>query len=204
MKTLIFSLVASLWSLICLGQCVTTSLSYNACTFNFVTYTNQAGANNGTAPNPTCGWGTSSSGSSSWIRFTYLGPPDMESLLVDQVAGSAGNNVAAAIYSNDGCNVITCKGNNTDVTTDEANAQVKINLTGLGLIVGQNYLLRVYNEGNTANVKNPMVRCVPSSPCGDSFSSPCLVSNINTTFYSSTNGAHMSDGCTFPTNLSSG
>jgi hypothetical protein len=182
------------------ATCVTTANTLGACSINDQAFTNGGGAQNGTAPNPTCGWGTGSAATSTWIHFTYAGPPTMQYLYVDQDPGGAGNNPAGAVYSNDGCTLLGCITNNANPAASEQASAAKIDLTTLGLTVGQTYLLRVYNEGNTANAKPAEVRCVPSDPCGDSFTSPCVVSNINTTFTSGTNGAHPFDGCpTWPT-----
>jgi hypothetical protein len=202
-KVYIFSLIVlCLFGLsnISLATCVTTPNTLGACSINDQSFTNQAGANNGTAPNPSCGWGTGSAGTSTWIHFVYAGPPSMKYIYAGQAPGGAGNNPAAAVYTNDGCTVLGCATNDPNPAASENNNDAKIDLTTLGLTVGQTYLLRVYNEGTTANVRDPQVRCVPADPCGDSFTSPCVVSNINTTFTSGTNGAHPFDGCpTWPT-----
>lgn len=183
--------------------CVTTPLTFSsaACgTFAGTSYTNQGGANNGTAPSATCGWGTASAGSSTWISFTYEGPPSMAYLIGDQAPGGAGNNPAIAIYSADGCTLKGCDNDNAAPAAGEGNGIGKVDMTTLGLTVGQTYLARIYNEGNTANVKAPTLMCSPASPCGDCYTSPCVISNINTNFSSSTWGSHASDCCTWTLN----
>lgn len=182
------------------ATCVTTANTMAVCSINDQSFTNGAGAQNGTSPNPTCGWGTGSASTSTWMHFTYAGPPTMQYIYAGQAPGGAGNNPAAAVYTNDGCTVKGCITNDAIPAASENGNDAKLDLTTLGLTVGQTYLLRVYNEGNTANAKNAEVRCVPTDPCGDNFGSPCVVSNINTTFTSGTNGAHPWDGCpTWPT-----
>jgi hypothetical protein len=196
----IFSIILCGLSHMLFATCVTTANTMAACSINDQSFTNGAGAQNGTAPNPSCGWGTGSAGTSTWIHFTYAGPPSMKYIYAGQAPGGAGNNPAAAVYTDDGCTVKGCITNDANVAASENANDAKIDLTTLGLTVGQTYLLRVYNEGTTANLRDPAIRCVPQDPCGDSFTSPCVVSNINTTFTSGTNGAHPFDGCpTWPT-----
>lgn len=165
------------------------------------TFTNQGSTNNGTAPNPTCSFGTGSTSTSTWVVFTYTGPPDMHYITASQGAGGAGNDPAMAIYSYDGCTVLACSDDNPDATSgagpcpgEEAN-NGKIDLTTLGLEIGQQYLIRVYNEGNTANSKSALIHCTPTAPPGDCFTDPVVVTNINTTFITSTNGSHPDDCC---------
>jgi hypothetical protein len=186
------------------ATCVTTANTMAACSINDQAFTNGGGAQNGTAPNPSCGWGTGSASTSTWIHFTYAGPTTMKYLYAGQDPGGAGNNPAAAVYTNDGCTVKGCITNDATPAASENASDAKLDLTTMGLTIGQTYLRRVYNEGNTANAKTAQIRCVPQDPCGDNYNSPCVVSNINTTFTSGTNGAHPTDGCLFPIGGSGG
>jgi gliding motility-associated-like protein len=183
------------------AQCVTTNLYLTTCgSFAQQTFTNQAGANNGTAPPATCNFGTGSTATSTWVHFTYVGPPTQQYLEGGQAPGGAGNNPALAVYTNNGCTLLGCSATNTNPGPTEAAADGKIDLTTLGLTIGQEYLVRIYNEGNTSNQKDKTLRCIPSAPCGDCFTNPCVISNINTSFSSSTFGSHNADCCTFPVN----
>jgi hypothetical protein len=173
-----------------------------SCGLTDQTFTNQTGSRTMLGvPNPTCSWGTGGPGTSTWISFTYVGPPTQQYLQADQAPGGAGNDPGIAIYSANGCTLLGCAADNANPGACESATAGKIDLTTLGLTVGNPYLMRVYNEGNTSNVRNPVIRCVPSSPCGDTWGSPCMVTNVNTTFTSSTNGAHASDGCAWPTDM---
>ena len=169
-----------------------------ACSLTEQSFTTQAGANNGTSPPATCSYGTASAGTSTWIHFTYVGPPTQQYLLASQAPGGAGNDPAIAIYTDNGCTLLGCAADNSNVGPTEGANDGKVDLTTLGLTVGMQYFARVYNEGNTSNIKNPTLRCIPQAPCGDCFSNPCVITNINTNFSSSTNGSHFSDCCTFP------
>lgn len=196
----------SYWSLLLLllaggakAQCVTTSLSFTNCPSSAgQSFTNQGGANNGTAPNPTCNYGTGSPSTSTWISFVY-DPTTMQYLMGNQAAGQAGNDPALAIYSADGCTLLGCNDdfNNTNSMPGFSNSTGALDLSTLGLLAGNTYLARVYNEGNTANVKAPSITCVPPSPCGDCFTSPCAVTNINTSFTATTNGTQPDNCCTW-------
>ena len=181
------------------GQCVTTSLTFTSCPSSAgQSFTNQSGANNGTAPAPTCNFGSASAGTSTWISFTY-NSATMQYLKGEQGAGGAGNDPGMAIYSSDGCTMLGCNDdfNNTNSMPGFGNTTAGINLSSLGLINGTTYLVRIYNEGSTNNNKPPLITCVPPSPCGDCFTNPCVITNINTTFSSSTNGSQPDNCCTW-------
>lgn len=81
-----------------------------------------------------------------------------------------------------------------DPSPGEGAKDGRIDLTTLGLTLGDTYLVRVYNEGNTANSKDALIHCGPSAPLGNCFTSPVVVSDINTTFTTTTNGS-TADGC---------
>jgi hypothetical protein len=125
----------------------------------------------------------------------------MHYITASQDPGGAGNDPAIAIYSYDGCTVLGCNADNPDGTSGagpcpgESANDGKIDLTTLGLTVGQQYLIRVYNEGNTSNSKSALIHCTPTAPPGDCFTNPVVVTNINTTFITSTNGSHPDDCC---------
>ena len=178
------------------AQCVTTSLSFTNCPSSTgQSFTNQGGANNGSAPVATCNFGTGSPSTSTWISFVY-DPASMNYLMGDQAAGGAGNDPGMAIYSSNGCTLLGCNDdfNNVNSMPGFGNSTAGIDLTTLGLVSGNTYLIRMYNEGNTVNTKNPKITCVPPSPCGDCFSNPCNV-GLNVTVSSSTNGSKPDDCC---------
>ncbi|MEY4573854.1 MAG: putative adhesin, partial [Bacteroidota bacterium] len=186
---------------ISLAQCVTSNLYMTTCgSFTPQTFTTQSGANNGTAPAPNCNGGSAFATTGTWVHFTYVGPPTQQYLEGGQAAGGAGNNPAIGVYTNNGCTLLGCSASNANPGPTEGANDGKIDLTTLGLTVGQEYLVCIYNEGNTNNNKDKTLRCIPPAPCGDCYSNPCVVNNINTTFSSSTFGSHFNDCCTFPLN----
>lgn len=183
-------------------NCVTTPLTFSGCQLQDQEFVYQSGANNGTAPAATCGWGSQSAANSTWINFTYQGPSTMESLYASpKNGGGPSPNIAMAIYTANGCTQLACNTSNGNITVGEAGADPKINLSTIApaLVVGNTYLVRIYNEGTDNKVKNVLLRCVPPSPCGDNSTAPCLV-GAGTTVNSATNGTKPNDGCSFIVN----
>lgn len=162
--------------------------------------TNQGGSANGTAPNATCNWGIGSAGTSSWISFTYVGPPTQQFLLAGQGAGGSPVSQSIAVYSANGCTQLGCSSTNPVINAGESASDASIDLTTLGLTVGNTYLARIYSDGSGA-ARSQFLECVPAQPCGDCFTSPCVITNINTSFTSSTWGSIPMDCCTWTSGM---
>ena len=98
-------------------------------------------SNNNCLPEPSCGPGV---GESDWYSFTYTGNDAFQ--ITDTWIGSLQN---FAIYTSDGCNELGCSLSRTiDLASDgQSEEMATIDLTGLGLVVGTTYLLRVFNPG---------------------------------------------------------
>ena len=98
-------------------------------------------SNNNCLPDPSCGPGV---GESDWYSFTYTGNDAFQ--ISDTWIGALQN---FAIYTADGCNELGCSLSRTqDMASDgQVEEMATIDLTGLGLVPGTTYLLRVFNSG---------------------------------------------------------
>lgn len=111
MRNIAYILLLAIFPLTSWTQCVNSSglpsITCQALSAD-ETFTNGGGTDNGTAPDPSCNYGTGSSSTSTWATFQYDGPPTQQYLVADQSPGGAGNDPAIAIYSLDGCTLLGC------------------------------------------------------------------------------------------------
>jgi len=125
------------------AQCVTGVPALN-CGAAYTT--DQNDGLNGTAPDPSCATigGGGAYGDSDWFSFTYTGN---EAFSIDDTQMGILQNFA--VYSGDGCTELGCSLSRTQKLNSlgVVEEMAIIGLNDLGMVIGQTYLLRVFNNG---------------------------------------------------------